>query len=400
MHRTPLSTGLSRRREGRSQSDSQSMEDSGDHEAELLPWRRFSQPATPAQAHPQPSTSDAPAPIRLHHSTDSGRVFGGGGGGSGDGATASSTPGTAHRSLLSPSLPCEHCGWAGPWTRGISPHSGSVEEAASSSLSSYMCEFRVVRLGAAKLGWSVDSDPWAMPMIGFTNSGRRLYSITEDGREFLLEGWVVREGDRLTCKLDMRRRFASWCLNEMVIESRSDLPAALSGYGVQPTVWESEADLEVRVSRGSQALSLLMKAAALVPSSSGARAEAPLVRPTASRASSATSGDSSHPDRRSTSRHSSVERALAAGPCPGEESEVEVGEEAGEGASDRRTSGELPEESEVLEPGVTRAFLTTESFPFVETLATRIPSCSRSSGAEVRTTKIPFIETRRCVFPA
>lgn len=206
--------------EALSQSDSHSAEHS---ELSDFPWRRFSEPTSQL---PQASGSGA----KLHHSSDSGRVFGGEG--SGDVATTSSTPGTAHRSLLSPVLPCENCGWSASCARGTSPHSSLDEPGATCT-----CEFRVVRLGAAKLGWSVTAEPpWCMPMIGFTNSGRRLYSITEDGREFLLEGWVVREGDRLTCSLDSRRRFAAWRLNDAVIESRSDLPAALCGIGVQPTV--------------------------------------------------------------------------------------------------------------------------------------------------------------------
>lgn len=216
--------------EGRSPSDSQSVENSTGDFGDL-PWRRFSEPTSSLPLQPTASTS---AGGKLHHSTDSGRVFGCEE--SGDGATTSSTPGTAHRSLLSPVLPCENCGWSASWARGVSPHSGSIDEAGNGT-AACTCEFRIVRLGAAKLGWSMDSDqPWCMPMIGFTNSGRRLYSITEDGREFLLEGWVVREGDRLTCSLDTRRRFASWYLNDAMIESRSDLPAALCGFGVQPTV--------------------------------------------------------------------------------------------------------------------------------------------------------------------
>lgn len=127
----------------------------------------------------------------------------------------------------------------------------------------------------------------------------------------------------------------------------------------------------------------------------------------ASRASSATSGDSSHVERpgevpNTNSRHSSVERsALPTAFVDEEEKEAEEGEEAPTGleAEAEEAEGEVMEAvSEILQPGVSKMFIDVKSFSFVETLATRIPSCKESSVREQFTTRIPFVETRRCIF--
>lgn len=167
-------------------------------------------------------------------------------------------------------------------------------------------------------------------------------------------------------------------------------------------MWDSEADLEVRINRGSQALSLLVKASgpvARVESSSVVSASGRLQ---ASRASSATSGDS-HPERLSepvaNSRHSSVERAALATPS-GDETEEEV--EAQEAAVELERAEEAEDAAalvnDVLEPGVSKIFINANNFSFVETRATKIPSSAESSVREQFTTRIPFVETRRCIF--
>lgn len=164
-------------------------------------------------------------------------------------------------------------------------------------------------------------------------------------------------------------------------------------------MWDSEADLEVRLSRGSQALSLLVKASgpvARVESSSVVSASGRLQ---ASRASSATSGDS-HPERPSEAvancRHSSVERAALATPS-GDETEEEV-EAPVELERTEEAEDAAAMVNDVLEPGVSKIFINANNFSFVETRATKIPSSAESSVREQFTTRIPFVETRRCIF--